>query len=154
MCCSGLILIWLFVLGAVLGSFLNVCVYRIPQHERLIDQLRGLVSPGSHCPRCKAPIRKTDNIPIIGWLRLKGRCRNCRGRISFRYPLIELLNGLLFVVVYWLELPHEFSTRAWESSHLVAFGAAFGGRPVRTFKCCICGISITWSSWKLCSWRA
>ncbi len=111
-----LILIWLFVLGAVLGSFLNVCVYRIPQHERLIDQLRGLVSPGSHCPRCKAPIRKSDNLPIIGWIRLKGRCRNCGGRISFRYPLIEFLNGLLFVLVYWLELPHEFSTHAWESS--------------------------------------
>ena len=110
-----LIIIWLFVLGSVLGSFLNVCVYRIPQHEGLIDQLKGLVSPGSHCPKCGVPIRKTDNIPILGWLRLKGRCRNCRGKISYRYPLIELLNGLLFVVVYWLEIPYEFQTRIEDS---------------------------------------
>lgn len=109
------ILVWLFVLGSVIGSFLNVCVYRIPQHERFLDQLRGLVSPGSHCPKCHTPIRKSDNIPILGWLRLKGRCRNCQLRISFRYPLIELLNGLLFVVVYWLELPREFQTQPWES---------------------------------------
>ncbi len=122
-----LILMWLFVLGSVLGSFLNVCVYRIPQHERLWDQLRGLVSPGSHCPRCKTPIRKSDNIPIIGWLRLKGRCRHCRGRISVRYPLVEFLNGMLFVVVYWLELPHEFSTRIWESSAWSPLGPQLAG---------------------------
>ncbi|MCA9067886.1 MAG: prepilin peptidase [Planctomycetaceae bacterium] len=109
------IVVWLFILGSVIGSFLNVCVYRIPQKERLFDQLRGLVSPGSHCPKCNTPIRKTDNIPIFGWLRLKGRCRNCQSRISFRYPLIEFLNGLLFVVVYWLEVPREFQTLPWES---------------------------------------
>lgn len=116
------ILAWLFVLGSVIGSFLNVCVYRIPQHERFLDQLRGLVSPGSHCPNCNASIRKTDNIPILGWLRLKGRCRNCQGRISFRYPLIELLNGLLFVVVYWFEVPREFQTQPWESCTWSALG--------------------------------
>lgn len=110
-----LIIVWLFVLGAVLGSFLNVCIYRIPQHERLFDQLRGLVSPPSHCPKCGTPIKKTDNVPLLGWLRLKGRCRNCQCRISFRYPLIELLNGLLFVLVYWLELPYEFRTQAFQS---------------------------------------
>jgi len=110
-----LILLWLFVLGSVLGSFVNVCGYRIPQYEHFWDQLRGLVSPGSSCPKCREPIRKSDNIPLIGWLRLKGRCRNCQGRISFRYPMIELLNGLLFVLVYWLEIPHDFDTRAWES---------------------------------------
>jgi leader peptidase (prepilin peptidase) / N-methyltransferase len=120
-----LILAWLFILGTVLGSFLNVCVYRIPQHEGLIDQLKGLVSPGSHCPKCGVPIQKTDNIPIIGWLRLKGRCRNCRGRISFRYPLIELLNGLLFVVVYWLELPYEFQTRVEQSCTWSPLGPHF-----------------------------
>ncbi len=110
-----MILLWLFVLGAVIGSFLNVCVYRIPQHPDLKGQLRGLVSPGSHCPKCKTPICKTDNIPILGWLRLKGRCRNCQCKISFRYPLIELLNGLLFVVVYWMELPFDFQTRPDQS---------------------------------------
>ncbi len=110
-----LIIVWLFVLGTVLGSFLNVCVYRIPRHERLWDQLKGLASPPSHCPKCNTPIKKSDNVPIIGWLRLKGRCRNCGCRISFRYPLIEFLNGLLFVVVYWLELPYEFQTQAYQS---------------------------------------
>ena len=120
-----LILLWLFVLGSVIGSFLNVCVYRIPQHERFWDQLRGLVSPGSHCPKCREPIRKSDNIPIIGWLRLKGRCRNCQGRISIRYPLIEVLNGLLFVVVYWLEIPHELQTRTWESCTWSPLGPHF-----------------------------
>lgn len=116
------LLVWLFVLGSVIGSFLNVCVYRIPQHERFLDQLRGLVSPGSHCPKCNTPIRKTDNIPILGWLRLKGRCRDCGLRISFRYPLIEFLNGLLFVVVYWFELPREFQTLPWESCTWSALG--------------------------------
>ncbi len=120
-----LMLVWLFVLGSVLGSFLNVCVYRIPQHERLLDQIRGLVSPGSHCPKCGVPILKTDNIPILGWLRLKGRCRNCRCRISFRYPLIELLNGLLFVLVYWLELPEEFQTRVTQSCTWSPLGPHF-----------------------------
>jgi leader peptidase (prepilin peptidase)/N-methyltransferase len=95
----------LFVIGAVLGSFLNVCIYRIPKHERLWDQLRGLSYPPSSCPSCGNRISRKDNIPIFGWLKLLGRCRYCRRRISPRYPFIELLNGLLFVVVYWYEIP-------------------------------------------------
>jgi len=95
----------LFVFGTVLGSFLNVCIYRIPKHERLWDQLRGLVYPPSTCPSCGNRIFRRDNIPIFGWLKLWGRCRFCRGRISPRYPFIELLNGLLFTIVYLYEIP-------------------------------------------------
>lgn len=116
-----LIAAWLFVLGSVLGSFLNVCIYRIPQHERLKDQLRGIVSPPSRCLRCGNRILITDNIPLIGWLRLRGRCRFCKARISPRYPLIELLNGLLFVALYWAEVP-SLSESPTESSVYASLG--------------------------------
>lgn len=116
---------WLFVLGAVTGSFLNVCIYRIPQHERFLDQLRGLVSPPSTCPGCGNRIPGVDNIPILGWLKLLGRCRFCKMPISPRYPLIELFNGLLFVLVYWYMVPTGYAvsladTPFFASSGLIA----------------------------------
>ncbi|MGQ0635188.1 MAG: prepilin peptidase [Planctomycetaceae bacterium] len=98
-------LTWLFLLGAVIGSLLNVCIYRLPLDERFWPALKGLWYPPSHCPRCDARIAPYDNIPIFGWLWLRGRCRNCRARISFRYPSVELLTATLFVVVYWFEIP-------------------------------------------------
>ncbi|MCA9029514.1 MAG: prepilin peptidase [Planctomycetaceae bacterium] len=98
-------LTFLFVLGAVIGSFLNVVILRTPSRYTLWEQWTSLSENASHCPRCKSPIRWYDNIPIFGWLKLGGRCRDCKMRISFRYPLIELLNALLFVLVYWLEVP-------------------------------------------------
>ena len=101
------ILPFLFLVGTVIGSFLNVCIYRIPQHERLRDQLRSLSYPPSNCPICNEKIWRSDNIPVIGWFKLRGRCRFCRTPFSFRYPAIELLNGLLFVLVYWLEMPEN-----------------------------------------------
>lgn len=121
------VLVFLFLIGATLGSFLNVCIYRIPAAEQrwfdlkyrpgqprmrawascLWAQLAGLYSPPSHCPNCKSRIQTGDNVPIVGWLRLGGRCRNCRMRISPRYPLIELLNALLFVGMYWYSIPAE-----------------------------------------------
>lgn len=110
-----IVLVWLFTVGAVIGSFLNVCIYRIPQHESLWASLRGLYSPPSYCPRCRQPISPWDNIPIFGWLKLRGRCRNCHLRISPRYPLIELFNGLLFVVMYWFEVPAGFGATIQES---------------------------------------
>jgi len=84
----------IFVLGLTFGSFLNVCIYRLP---------RGLsvVKPRSACPHCQQPIAFYDNIPVLSWLILGGRCRKCRGRISPRYWLIELLTGILFVACYW-----------------------------------------------------
>ena len=98
----------LFIFGAVVGSFLNVCIYRIPQHERLWDQLRGLNHPPSSCPYCKKRILAIDNIPILGWLILAGRCRFCRHSISIRYALIEFFNGLLWVLLYVAIVPSGF----------------------------------------------
>lgn len=94
-----------FVLGAITGSFLNVCVYRIPQQPHLWPALKGLWQPPSQCPRCRTRIAWYDNVPILGWLHLRGRCRTCRMWISPRYPFVELLNALLFLGLYWLEIP-------------------------------------------------
>ena len=86
--------IFAFVLGAVIGSFLNVVIHRVPNEE-------SIVFPNSACPKCGTPIRAHDNIPIMSWLVLGGKCRSCRAPISPRYPAVELLTALLFVLVYW-----------------------------------------------------
>jgi leader peptidase (prepilin peptidase)/N-methyltransferase len=99
---------YLFVLGAVVGSFLNVCVHRFPPHESVRGAWRSLLHPPSSCPYCRQRIRVRDNVPILGWLLLRGRCRSCRHWIPLRYPFIELLNGLLFVVVYQALVPAGF----------------------------------------------
>ncbi len=78
--------------GAVIGSFLNVVAHRVPRGE-------SLVSPGSHCPGCGAPVRPYDNIPVVSWLLLRGRCRNCGMRIAPRYPLVELATAIAFAAV-------------------------------------------------------
>ena len=78
------------VLGLLVGSFLNVVIYRLPREGR------GPSEGRSHCPSCQAQIRAIDNIPVVSWLFLRGRCRVCKAPISFRYPLIELLTGLAF----------------------------------------------------------
>jgi leader peptidase (prepilin peptidase) / N-methyltransferase len=80
------------VLGATVGSFLNVVAYRLPRRE-------SLVRPGSHCPGCGTAIKAYDNVPVLGWLLLRGRCRSCRTGISPRYPVIEALTGALAVTV-------------------------------------------------------
>jgi leader peptidase (prepilin peptidase) / N-methyltransferase len=80
------------VLGAVIGSFLNVVVHRLPRGE-------SLVSPGSRCPGCGKEVAPYDNVPIVSWLVLRGRCRNCGTRISARYPAIELLTAAAFAAV-------------------------------------------------------
>lgn len=84
----------LFLFGLVFGSFLNVCIYRIPIG-------RSVVAPRSACPNCGMPIRAYDNIPVLGWILLRGRCRNCKAKISSRYVAVELLTALLFVACYW-----------------------------------------------------
>ena len=89
---SLLLGLWWFAVGACVGSFLNVVVYRLPAG-------RSIVSPGSHCPKCRQPIRWHDNLPIFGWILLRGRCRDCRQAISARYPLVELLTAILFLLV-------------------------------------------------------
>jgi leader peptidase (prepilin peptidase)/N-methyltransferase len=99
------VLAWLFALGSVIGSLLNVCIHRLPREERFWPALKSLAYPPSHCPRCHRRIPWYDNVPIAGWLFLRGRCRSCRGRISIRYPLVEALTGILFVLVYCCEIP-------------------------------------------------
>lgn len=98
----------LFVIGCCIGSFLNVCIHRFPSRQRLRDQLKSLNSHGSGCPKCSVAIRWYDNVPLFGWLLLRGRCRNCRLPISARYPLVELLTGILFVALFQLEMPSNF----------------------------------------------
>ncbi len=83
----------LAVAGLVFGSFLNVCISRLPHDE-------SIVSPGSHCPRCGKPIRWYHNVPILSFLWLKGRCAECRQPISFRYPAVEFLTAAIFVACY------------------------------------------------------
>jgi leader peptidase (prepilin peptidase)/N-methyltransferase len=80
------------VFGALIGSFLNVVVWRLPRGE-------SLVTPGSHCPSCDAPIAPYDNIPVVSWLVLRGRCRRCGAAVSVRYPLVELLTAAAFAAV-------------------------------------------------------
>jgi leader peptidase (prepilin peptidase) / N-methyltransferase len=80
------------VLGLLVGSFLNVVIYRLPRGQ-------SLVTPGSRCPSCGKPVRPYDNIPVVSWLVLRGRCRSCGAPISARYPLVEALTGAVFVGV-------------------------------------------------------
>jgi leader peptidase (prepilin peptidase)/N-methyltransferase len=117
----AIVLFGLFILGAVFGSMLNVCIYRLPREENLWRSFKFMVYPPSHCPRCRDPIRFYDNIPILGWLRLRGRCRNCRGTISVRYPLIEALTGLLFLILFCFEIPSLLGFKALEASSVWHF---------------------------------
>ena len=80
-----------FAFGLCVGSFLNVVIARLPDG-------RSIVSPGSACPRCQRPIAWYDNVPVLSFLRLGGRCRHCGGAISWRYPLVELATGILFAI--------------------------------------------------------
>jgi leader peptidase (prepilin peptidase)/N-methyltransferase len=84
----GIPLFFVFSLGCCLGSFLNVCIYRIPQSL-------SIVFPRSFCPTCQKPIRAYDNIPLLSYLLLRGKCRNCGAKILWRYPLVEALTGLI-----------------------------------------------------------
>ncbi len=89
-------LIWtlgVFLLGLMVGSFLNVVIHRTPRGE-------NIAWPGSHCPKCGENLRWYHNVPLLSWLALRGRCAFCREPISFRYPLVELLNGLLWAALY------------------------------------------------------
>lgn len=98
---SVVALTWTFMVGAAVGSFLNVVVHRLPLGL-------SLTRPGSRCPRCLAPIRAQDNLPILGWLLLRGRCRDCDAPISVRYPLVELAVATIFLFsalgVIWMQV--------------------------------------------------
>lgn len=89
-----------FIFGTMVGSFLNVCIFRLPTHQ-------SVVTPSSHCPSCKHPIAFYDNIPIISFIILRGKCRKCKTPISYQYPLVELLAGflsLIFMIQHGLSL--------------------------------------------------
>lgn len=100
-----MIIVFFFVFGIIIGSFLNVCITRIPEEV-------SIVSPGSRCPRCLTPIKPYDNIPVFAWLWLKGKCRTCGLPISPMYPLVELATGLLFVGCF-LEFGISQATVKW-----------------------------------------
>jgi len=90
---SVIIFLLILVVGLAVGSFLNVCIYRIPEGK-------SLFLPGSHCPKCDKRIRFYDNIPVLSFIFLRGRCRSCGAKISIQYPLVELLTAFLFLVAY------------------------------------------------------
>ncbi|MFN4226771.1 MAG: prepilin peptidase [Candidatus Ratteibacteria bacterium] len=82
-----------FILGLFFGSFANVCIYRLPKGK-------SIIYPGSFCPHCNKPIKWYDNIPVLSYIFLKGKCRNCQKTISPRYPAVELLTGILFLLIF------------------------------------------------------
>jgi leader peptidase (prepilin peptidase) / N-methyltransferase len=104
------------VFGLIVGSFANVCIFRLPREREpavgrlarlrdLAQQAFSVVHPGSHCPSCSAAIRPWDNVPLISWLALRGRCRSCRAPIAIRYPLVEATNGALWLALALLRGP-------------------------------------------------
>ncbi|MCZ2824685.1 MULTISPECIES: prepilin peptidase [unclassified Modestobacter] len=91
---TALLLVFLALLGAAVGSFLNVVIWRVPVS-------RSVVAPPSACPRCDSPIRVRDNVPVLSWMLLRGRCRDCATPIAVRYPLVEAATVGLFLLVGW-----------------------------------------------------
>jgi len=87
-----MLLLFAFIAGAAIGSFLNVCIWRLPRGE-------SIIRPASHCAVCNSPIRIGDNIPLLSYAVLRGRCRSCGAHVSLRYPTVELLAGALFVLL-------------------------------------------------------
>jgi leader peptidase (prepilin peptidase) / N-methyltransferase len=97
---TGLAAVIAGVIGAIFGSFLNVVAYRLPRGE-------SLSHPRSRCPHCETPIKPYDNVPVLSWLALRGKCRSCGARISARYPLVELGTGVLCALVVVSKGPDE-----------------------------------------------
>lgn len=88
----------LFIIGAIIGSFLNVCIHRLPRGG-------SIITPASHCPKCGRPLNVLDLIPIVSYIVLRGKCRSCGAPISIRYPVVEIMTGLLFMAAAWLYPP-------------------------------------------------
>jgi len=104
-----------FLFGLIAGSFVNVVIHRLPRGE-------SVAFPGSHCPACGAPIRPYDNVPVLSWLFLRGRCRVCRAPISARYPVVELANAVLWVAAFLRASPGwaDFASGAFLCSACLA----------------------------------
>jgi leader peptidase (prepilin peptidase)/N-methyltransferase len=106
----ALLLVACGLFGLAVGSFLNVVVWRVPRHE-------SIVRPGSHCPNCDTELGAIENVPVLSWVVLRGRCRHCGQRISARYPLVELLTAVL-----WVGLAQRFGS-TWELPPYLALSA-------------------------------
>lgn len=103
----------IFIYGLLIGSFLNVCIYRIPKEE-------SIAFPASHCPNCDTPLRWYDNIPVFSYLFLKGKCRYCSTSISSKYPIVEFLNAIIYLILfYYFHLSIDFIFYALISSTLI-----------------------------------
>jgi len=89
----GINAILIFILGLIVGSFSNVCIYRIPRNE-------SMVYPASHCPKCRSSIKPIDNIPLLSYILLKGKCRNCGSKIPIQYPVVESLTGIIYIFIF------------------------------------------------------
>lgn len=135
---------WFFVLGATVGSFLNVVVYRLPAGI-------SLISERSRCPACRTPIAGRDNIPVLGWLKLSGRCRACGVAISARYPIVEFLTGMVFLLLYFVQLisgganlpvrePNLYAGVIW-----ILFYTKWDLVALYLFHCCGFCVLLTWS---------
>src|SRR3989338_5144295 len=97
-----MIYVILFILGSMVGSLLNVCIYRMPREM-------SVIKPPSSCPHCKKHIKWSDNIPLLSFVLLEGKCRHCGKKISLRYPFVEFLTAMLFVVNFaWFGVAPEF----------------------------------------------
>jgi leader peptidase (prepilin peptidase)/N-methyltransferase len=105
------------LLGLAIGSFLNVVIYRVPANL-------SVVSPPSRCPNCGTTIRNRHNVPVLGWLVLRGKCYDCKTPISPRYPIVELLTGLLFAVMTWRLLDLDLPEAIPAYLYFVAIGVA------------------------------
>lgn len=105
--------ILIFIYGLLIGSFLNVCIYRIPKEE-------SIAFPSSHCPSCNTSLKWYDNIPLFSYIGLGGRCRYCRGSISIQYPAIELFNALIYLLLFYkFKMSLDFVFYALISSTLI-----------------------------------
>ena len=131
---TGIVILLALILGLLVGSFLNVVIYRVPeglnrnwklQAKQMLDlpleqgegERFNILMPPSHCPSCKAAIKPWQNIPILSYVLLKGQCKHCHAAISLRYPLVELLTGLVFAVCAW-----KFGA-TWTALAAMAFSA-------------------------------
>ena len=108
MTATAILLSYALVFGLVIGSFLNVCVYRIPNKM-------SIAFPPSACPKCKSRIKWYDNIPVLSFIILRGKCRNCKQPISYEYPVIESLTGLLTLLFVW-----KFGLAWWTAAVLLS----------------------------------
>lgn len=106
-------IILIFIYGLIIGSFLNVCIYRIPREE-------SIAFPSSHCPTCDTSLKWYDNIPLVSYIFLRGKCRYCRTKISIKYPMIELLNALIYLLLFYkFKLSIDFLFYALIASTLI-----------------------------------